>query len=305
MKRFLLTFCCTLIVLGIPSRAAAWNKAGHMLTGAIAYRTLKQSDPQALARVLQIFREHPFYEERWRARIQAIPGNSPDKEGLFLFMHVARWPDDVRGDEDFHCGSCHFVNFRFPHQGNAAPVGGQLLAAFAENMEIVQSNSSNEEKAIALSWIFHLIGDVHQPLHTAILFNSTFPEGDRGGTLFFIRPRPNSVPISLHKFWDDLVMTSERLTSVNNRTRNLLQLPAHQRSALPELSETDFRQWAIAESLVLARTEGYRNGTLQGGTSESDSELLPADYRGRVQPIAERRVVVAGYRLADRLRQWF
>ena len=305
MRRLLLTFCCTVIVLSIPSNGAAWNKAGHMVTGAIAYKALKQSDRQALARVIRIFRQHPFYEERWRPIIRAIPGNSPDKEGLFLFMHAARWPDDVRGDEDFHCGSCHFVNFRFPHQPNAAPVGGQLLTAFDENVEVVETNSSDEDKAIALSWIFHLVGDVHQPLHTAVLINTTFPDGDRGGTLFFIRPRQNSVPISLHKFWDDLVMRSERVTSVNNRARQLLSLPAHRRTSLDELSETDFRRWAIAESLDIASSKGYRNGALQGGTTESESELLPADYRSTVQPIAERRVVLAGYRLADRLSQWF
>lgn len=275
-----------------------------MVTGAIAYRTLKESDPQALARVIQIFREHPFYQERWRPTINAIPGNNPDKEGLFLFMHAARWPDDVRGDEDFHCGSCHFINFRITGQPNA-PVGGQLLMAFDDNVEVATTNSSMEDKAIALSWIFHLIGDVHQPLHTAILFNSTFPNGDLGGTLFFIRPRPNSIAITLHQFWDDLVIRSQRLGSVNDRSRQLLSMPAHRRSSLPELSETDFRRWATIESLTLARTEGYRDGNLQGGTNESNSELLPADYRTRVQPIAERRVVLAGYRLADRLRQWF
>jgi hypothetical protein len=84
--------------------------------------------------------------------ILALPGNDPDKEGLFLFMHAARWPDDIRGDEDLHCGNCHFVNFRFvPGQPSAAPVsvGGELLEAFAENVQVIQSNVSNDEKAMA------------------------------------------------------------------------------------------------------------------------------------------------------------
>jgi hypothetical protein len=46
MRRFLLTLCCTLIVLNTPSRAVAWNKAGHMLTGAVAYRVLKRLIPR-------------------------------------------------------------------------------------------------------------------------------------------------------------------------------------------------------------------------------------------------------------------
>src|SRR5688572_26006109 len=69
---------------------------------------------------------------------------------------------------------------------------------------------------------------------------------------------------------------------VNNRATHLLSRPAHQRSALPELTETDFRRWATIESLTLARTEGYRNGAVQGSTNENDSELLPADYAAQV-----------------------
>jgi len=32
-----------------------------------------------------------------------------------------------------------------------------------------------------LTWLFHLIGDIHQPLHSTALFSTKlFPEGDRG-----------------------------------------------------------------------------------------------------------------------------
>jgi hypothetical protein len=308
MKRLLLTLCCTLIVLVIPARVVAWNRAGHMLTGAVAYRILKQSDPQALARVINIFREHPFYEEEWLPVIKALPGNHPDKEGQFLFMYAARWPDDIRGDEDLHCGDCHFVNFRFdPDQPNTASVsiGGELLEAFEENVQVIQSNASNDEKAMALSWIFHLIGDVHQPLHTAALVTASFPQGDRGGTRFFIRASNAGRPLSLHQFWDGLIIGSQRVSTVNNRAIQLLAEPTLQPNVLTELTQTQFSRWADVESFRLAKTEAYLNGALQGGTNEDNAELLPADYAARVKPIAERRAVLAGYRIAKRLREWF
>ena len=41
------------------SRVQAWNKPGHMVSGAIAYKVLEQDDPQTLAKVLDLLHEHP------------------------------------------------------------------------------------------------------------------------------------------------------------------------------------------------------------------------------------------------------
>ena len=41
-------------------------------------------------------------------------------------------------------------------------------------------------KSIALRWIIHFVGDMHQPLHDTNMFNEDFPNGDRGGNNFKI-----------------------------------------------------------------------------------------------------------------------
>jgi S1/P1 Nuclease len=51
----------------------------------------------------------------------------------------------------------------------------------AENVGVVKNQNDPEPKAIALAWLFHLVGDIHQPLHTAQLFTFEYPKGDRGG----------------------------------------------------------------------------------------------------------------------------
>ncbi|MET0626696.1 MAG: S1/P1 nuclease [Pyrinomonadaceae bacterium] len=295
------------------SDARAWSKAGHMVTGAIAYYDLKANDRQTLDRVINILREHPFYEERWLPAITALSaspnnvvGDFNDTEGLFLFMYAARWPDDIRGDPDLHCGDCHFVNFRFrPTQPGASlvSIGGQLLDAFDGNIGIARGNGTCEERAMAISWVLHLTGDVHQPLHTAALVTQEFPQGDRGGTRFFIRATSSSQTISLHKFWDDTIMGSERFRSVNNRALGLMSRATLTRAALSnaELREPAFRQWARAESFPAARQQGYVNGTLRSGTS-SNGRVLPQGYAATAQPVAERRAVLAGYRIADLLK---
>jgi hypothetical protein len=83
--------------------------------------------------------------------------------------------------------SWHYINWPFNPQGQ--PLGVQrrdpepvnILTAMAENESVVKQESDVERKAIALAWLFHLVGDIQQPLHTAQLFTLDYPQGDRGG----------------------------------------------------------------------------------------------------------------------------
>jgi hypothetical protein len=42
---------------------------------------------------------------------------------------------------------------------------------------------------------------------------------------------------------------------------------------------------------------------LRGSRDQQNGEVFPADYVATVKPLAERRIVLAGYRLADVLKQ--
>ena len=71
---------------------------------------------------------------------------------------------------------------------------------------------------------------------------------------------------------------------------------------LTELSENNFENWAKVESLELAKTVVYRNGKLEGGSGELSAVVLPDDYPQATKPVAERRGVLAGHRIAQVLR---
>ena len=79
--------------------------------------------------------------------------------------------------------------------------------------------------------------------------------------------------------------------------------PDHARAQLPELRETSFEHWAKQESFTVAKEDAYRNGQLRGSRDQQNGEVFPADYIATVKPLAERRIVLAGYRLADVLTQ--
>jgi S1/P1 nuclease len=300
------------ILLGLVavSSVCAWNKAEHMVSGAMAYADLEHASPVTLARVIALLKTHPHFATKWAPRLAQL-NHSPEEQELYLFMLAARWPDDIRGDAAFHHGAWHYIDLPYKPEGQPAavqtvdPQPENILQAYQTNIDILGSTAPASAKAVALCWIFHLIGDVHQPLHTITLFTTQYPppEGDRGGTRFYIRVREGASTISLHTFWDDLILGSERFQSVRNAATALRLQPDHARAQLPELRETRFEQWATQESFSLAKDQTYRNGQLRGSKDQQNGEVLPADYIATVKPLAERRMVLAGYRLADVLRQ--
>jgi hypothetical protein len=300
-----------LTILFVPYGVFAWNKAGHMLTGAIAYQVLKEDkDDATIARVVALLKQHPEFG-RWDKAMQKIAREDRD---LYLFMQAGRWADDARDNPTFyppdaHYDKHHYINLPYKPKGEPDSVKTRepdelnIFRGYADRLDILKSKKDNDIRAVALCWVFHLIGDVHQPLHTVSLFTTRFKNGDRGGTLFYIRAKEGKTPISLHKYWDDLLGSSQNFTDVKNQAIELRLRKEHSRDQLTELKSTTFQDWAAKEGLELAKTAVYRNGTLEGSTQQGQAKTLPEDYAKKVQPIAERRAVLAGYRLATVLRE--
>src|SRR5437899_1460249 len=64
-------------------------------------------------------------------------------------------------------------------------------------------NGRNVEKAVYMTWLFHVATDIAQPLHCCALYSSTYPNGDQGGNRIRIKIR--TIPAKLHSFWDGLL----------------------------------------------------------------------------------------------------
>lgn len=232
-----------------------------------------------------------------------------------LFMLAARWADDIRTKPQFHRSSWHFINLPFKPAGQPEHVFikqegiPNILTALAHNQNAVEKDPDPVNKTIALAWLFHLVGDVHQPLHTAQLFTVDYTEGDRGGNEICRREKQENQPINLHKFWDDRLIKSPNFTSIRNLAISLRNQPEFSRDNLTELAITDFTAWGN-ESFALGVTTAYRNGTvgMPKGHNEECSELqsapvLPIGYIPTAEPVADRRMILSGYRLADLLKR--
>ena len=314
MVRLSLSFTLVLTTLvALPFHVSAWNIPGHMLSGAIAYQILQRESPATIATVKTMLEKHPWYETRWKTQLEKLPESERDE---ILFMLAPRWADDIRTrDKAEHRGPWHYINLPFKPDGEPESVKTKppetitILTAITENERIVQSATAPEKRAIALTWLFHLIGDIHQPLHAVQLFSREYPDGDRGGNQICIRVAPKRTALPLHRLWDGL------LTSTNNeRTlRNMaVELRNRLRKAeLSELTSMDPETWA-KESFEIATKITYQNGTLRGTPKGqvkdcrevSDAAVLPANYAAIARRIADRRMILASYRLAGLLQSF-
>src|SRR5207302_1414528 len=92
-------------------------------------------------------------------------------------------PTSESRNQDSHHKYWHFVDTPFSTDGTTLPAlptpnAGTQIATFRA---VLASNDPDEKKSYDLVWIEHLVGDVHQPLHSATRVSHTDPNGDNGG----------------------------------------------------------------------------------------------------------------------------
>jgi hypothetical protein len=91
---------------------------------------------------------------------------------------------------------------------NPPDEGGLALEKIIEFIKLESSNAKDSDKAIAVAWLEHLIGDIHQPLHASARVTDLEPKGDQGANLFLLTPKntPRDKQENLHSFWDGVII---------------------------------------------------------------------------------------------------
>ena len=299
MKRILLAAVLVLgPVLG-AGRAFAWGGAGHMLIAAEAYRQLT---PQSKAQVIDVLKAHPEFT-KWKSSYR--PSSTVDL-AAYLFMKCSTWPDEIRGaDNPYAHANWHFIEYPlrppdFKFEADSRPLDNVLYGIVQCEKNLADPNADRVLRAVYLSYLVHLVADVHQPLHCGSLYEPGYPKGDRDGNEFYVKP--NQKPQRLHGFWDGLLGGAENPSAEWKYAITLQdQFP---RGDLTELqSDPTPERWSLA-SRQLAIEKAYLNGSLPGSRVAADAPPLPAGYAKTAKTIAEHQAVLAGYRLADEIRRF-
>lgn len=303
--------CLGVLVLGCIGSAGsgevlAWDDFGHMTVAAVAWRRLT---PAARAQATQLLRLNPDYP-RWVER--AAPG----EQSMIAFLRAATWADAIKHEAGYRDDGerpegpqanqnigyedrrehryWHYIDVPFSPDGAALPMIPTPNAAtrIADFRNVLADPAASADlKSYDLTWLLHLVGDIHQPLHAVSRFTQDLPQGDLGANRVRLCDPPCHQ--ELHYFWDQAIGrggTSE----ARALARQLPRPPADQ------VADTRIQDW-VEESGAIARRVVYAAPV---GAGAGPYALTPA-YRARARIVARERVALAGRRLAVLLNTAF
>jgi hypothetical protein len=328
---FLKTFAALALALVLlPQPAFAWNDTGHRLVALVAWEALDESTRTALIRILKA-------HERFGAdfkEMMPMPLDRADTatRNRWIFLQAAVWPDLASTFKPalqlkHHHPAWHSVSQPVFLNGEdeadlwktGLPVN--LGAKWFPSMPLEEMNALQalhrarallrdpaapaSEKAVMLAWLVHLVGDLHQPMHTVSLFSRTrFPNGDRNGASV-----PTTVRENLHTYWDGVLGADSTAAALDTRLNEWLTDEELRGNAELATRILDPAAW-IGENVALATSVAYTEALVEALIEAEEDPLgvlapfeIDQDYGNAARRVAEGRIVEAGFRLAVMLRE--
>lgn len=243
----------------LPQTASAWGLTGHRVVGEIAQSLLTTEARAGVAGILE-------------------------NEDL---AEAANWPDFMKASpEKFwkeEASALHYVTV--PEGKTYAEVGpppeGDAITALARfRAQVLDTRLPKAQRALALRFIIHVVGDLHQPMHVG---DGT----DRGGNdvkLDFF-----GQPSNLHSIWDSGLIDRQQL-SYTEMARWLMR-------------STDIKQakaWMDPNPLTWVAESAAIRPTLY-----PDGTKISYDYAFAHDAILKQRLTQGGVRLATYLNAMF
>lgn len=253
----------------ISTSAFSWNSLGHKLIAQIAYDQLSY----AQKRILNHYN---------RALDSSFAARS--------LVSASIWLDTLYQQKEYaYLKPYHYVDLPYAFQISMplpeVPTENAIRAIQTALQHFNNPNATAKERGLALRILLHVVGDLHQPLHTITWVDPAYPHGDRGGNLFLLGK--NSVANNLHAYWDRgggaLKNTRVSYKSLKHRAKRLeKQWPCDKNNQV-----LNPQKWAW-ESHQIAIKYAY---TLK--PYQKPNKI----YKQQVKKVSEQRIALAGCRL--------
>jgi hypothetical protein len=305
-RKTIATLFIAACVLAASGPALAWDETGHKITAYIAW---KRMTPEVRANVIKLLISAP--EDAQLSTFYAPFGSRTEEtRQREFFMLASTWPDIIR-DRNFPVREKNYAHSDWHYSDtfwqwkdskvqlvNDTEPSGKAIEKMTEFDKLIRSDAANGEKAVAIAWLEHLIGDIHQPLHTSARVTSSNARGDQGGNLFLLTPKgtPKGKQENLHWFWDSIVgryqPNSKDLCEadyIDPIADAIMKLYTYDKLK-SEIADGKFDVWKD-ESFKIASTEVYRGVNWFEAPSDK--------YKKKAFEIAQRRLALAGYRMGD------
>lgn len=238
--------------LNISERSFAWGKRGHELVGKIAYH---------------------FLDEPTRELVKKYLGN-------LSFEEAANWMDDERSNTYYnYMRTWHYLDIDKGMEYDKTSTERNILTILHSAIVDLKNYKTNKKKDTKrdLLLIFHLVGDLHQPLHTGYAI-------DKGGNTIEV----NSASISgnLHSVWDTQLLDLKNITF-----DSCMQVYATLDSTeITEIKKINELKWMYQSRTLLDTIYSFKNN------------FLDQNYIDNSAVIIKKQLVTAGLRLASILK---
>lgn len=270
------------VPLLLPTPALAWGYEGHKVVADIA---------------------RPYLTPEVRARVDALLAtDAGDALTAHDMASEATWADAWRSAGHKETAQWHFVDDELDGPdldeacfGHPAPNGpasaGPAKDCVVDKIDEFAAELKNPatepgERLLALKFLLHFVGDLHQPLHAS-------DNHDRGGNCVLLAmggPRT----VNLHSYWDTGVVEAMNPDAEALAATLRARITPAQRIAW---SKGDPAIWA-REAFGVAKSTAYTIGSPAGCLQDPTPIALPAGYAERPQAAAAIQLERAGVRLA-------
>ncbi|MBC7749328.1 MAG: S1/P1 nuclease [Methylotenera sp.] len=253
MNKVIITLAFLITLLIAPTKTFAWGSKGHALVAEVAFNYMDENTKKEVLKYLN---------------------------GMNI-EDAANWMDNIKSDHyyDF-MRAYHYVNFdkgATVVETNGENIIYQLDTTIKELQN--KKNLSKEEINTKIKILFHLVGDLHQPLHVGY-------GDDKGGNTMQINY--NFKGTNLHSLWDSGIIEYKKITLPECLAAN-----KYSTNEIRALQSIDVVYWATGSRAYLPQI--YKTG----GNKISD------EYVDACVPIIENQILKAGIRLAGVLNEVF
>ncbi len=254
MKKIILSSFLVLVTLSFSiNKSFAWGRTGHSIVAQIAFSYLDDKTKTNVMKYLD----------------------------TLTIEQAASWMDNLRNDKSYdYLKPYHYINIEtgekyHPSTEDNIVNGINNAMLKLDNM----FNLSKEEIRLNLLILFHLIGDLHQPLHCGYGI-------DKGG---------NTVQISffgkgsnLHRLWDSDIIEYKKMN-----IDSCLKSNVYTRKQIRQLRKINTENWMNESRSHLTQVYNF------------SSNKIDEEYINYNSPLIKKQLFDAGIRLAKVLKKYF
>ena len=232
-----------------------WGKTGHRIVGKVA---------------------ETYLTKNAKVQIKKLIGHND-------LSRLSNWADEIKSDSKWdHAWDWHYCTVPDNEDYEKGKHKGLAIEKVNEFIETLKNKkSTKEDKIIALKFLIHLIGDLHQPLHVG---NGK----DRGGNDIKLKWFGEST--NLHSIWDTKLIEHQRLSYIEYSDYLLLGI-----------DYSDIRKWQ-STSVMDFITESKN---LRKKCYDFKGDNLKWDYFYKHKSLLEKRLLQGGVRLSGELNRIF